>query len=59
MRLHYQVLSFVRRYEEIKAKLTPFLKKVGFNPKTGWYLIWHVMLHLVIFDVESETKLIS
>ncbi|XP_015774567.1 PREDICTED: eukaryotic peptide chain release factor GTP-binding subunit ERF3A-like [Acropora digitifera] len=23
------------RYEEIQTKLTPFLKKVGFNPKTG------------------------
>jgi peptide chain release factor subunit 3 len=23
------------RYEECKTKLTPFLKKVGFNPKTG------------------------
>ena len=25
------------RYEECKMKLTPFLKKVGFNPKTGEY----------------------
>lgn len=25
------------RYEECKTKLTPFLKKVGFNPKTGMY----------------------
>ena len=25
------------RYEDIKVKLTPFLKKVGFNPKTGKY----------------------
>lgn len=23
------------RFEECKTKLTPFLKKVGFNPKTG------------------------
>ena len=27
------------RYEECKTKLTPFLKKVGFNPKTGVYNI--------------------
>ena len=26
------------RYEECKTKLTPFLKKVGFNPKTGQLL---------------------
>jgi len=24
------------RYDECKTKLTPFLKTVGFNPKTGW-----------------------
>ena len=23
------------RYKECKTKLTPFLKKVGFNPRTG------------------------
>ena len=26
------------RYEECKTKLTPFLKKVGFNPKTGGWV---------------------
>ena len=26
-----------KRYEEIKTKLTPFLKKSGFNPKTGLF----------------------
>ena len=29
------VLWSEERYEECKTKLTPFLKKVGFNPKTG------------------------
>lgn len=28
------------RYEECKTKLTPFLKKVGFNPKTGELYIY-------------------
>ncbi len=28
------------RYEECKVKLTPFLKRVGFNPKTGKLLPW-------------------
>ena len=27
-------LSFTCRYNEIQEKLTPYLKKVGFNPKT-------------------------
>ena len=33
------------RYEECKTKLTPFLKKVGFNPKTG---IHDVHVHVVL-----------
>ena len=37
MDLHLPWTFFVcdLRYEECKTKLTPFLKKVGFNPKTG------------------------
>ena len=29
------LFSFDLRYDECRTKLTPFLKKVGFNPKTG------------------------
>ena len=29
------LMCLLCRYEECKTKLTPFLKKVGFNPKTG------------------------
>jgi hypothetical protein len=29
------VILCLFRYEECKEKLIPFLKKVGFNPKTG------------------------
>lgn len=28
-------MLILRRYDECKEKLVPFLKKVGFNPKTG------------------------
>jgi peptide chain release factor subunit 3 len=28
------------RYEEIEKKLTPFLKKCGFNPKTGTFCVF-------------------
>ena len=33
--VYSQTSDFVCRYEECKTKLTPFLKRVGFNPKTG------------------------
>jgi len=33
------------RYEEIKAKLTPFIKGAGFNPKTDTHLFTCVCFH--------------
>ena len=33
------IFMFVRRYNEIKEKLTPYLKKCGFNPKQDLYYL--------------------
>lgn len=40
------------RYEECKTKLTPFLRKLGFNPKTGGLynlLQFLVYVHMNVF----------
>ena len=41
------------RYEECKTKLTPFLKKVGFNPKTG------IINRFVLYTHQSIEKLVN
>ena len=37
--IHTHTHTHTHRYEECKTKLTPFLKKVGFNPKTDLFYI--------------------
>ncbi len=42
------------RFEECKVKLTPFLRKVGFNPKTGeWTFMVNGLMDILVSSMEA------